>query len=147
MVPMNNNKCLQHLGLRQGVSIAEIKKAYRNLALKYHPDKNSSAKYNEKFKLITEAYKTLRVNYKKDHGQNSGTKYGNKTSNKKYDFIPRKLLLDFYLNFVYGKKNWNTYTTYLENAYDEFCKCEKTFWECFDKVKQSTNSMIHEIIT
>jgi curved DNA-binding protein CbpA len=147
MVLVNNDKCLQQLGLKQGASLPEIKKAYRNLALKYHPDKNSSAKYNEKFKLITEAYKTLRVNYEKGIGQNSGTKYGNKTSNKKYDFMPRKLLLGFYLNFVYSKKNWFIHTIYLENAYDEFCKYEKTFWDCFDKVKQSTNSKIHEIIT
>ena len=31
---------------------------------------------------------------------------------------------------------------YLESAYDEFCKYEKTFWEYSEKAKQGTNSMI-----
>jgi molecular chaperone DnaJ len=36
-----------------------IKKSYRNLALKYHPDKNKSAEAEDKFKLISEAYGIL----------------------------------------------------------------------------------------
>jgi molecular chaperone DnaJ len=39
----------------------EIKKAYRRLAMKYHPDKNNGSKdAEEQFKLITEAYDVLR---------------------------------------------------------------------------------------
>ncbi|MCX6816968.1 MAG: J domain-containing protein [Candidatus Beckwithbacteria bacterium] len=47
------------LGVSKTASAAELKKAYRQLALKYHPDRNKSADATEKFKEISEAYEVL----------------------------------------------------------------------------------------
>ena len=47
------------LGLQKGASEAEIKKAYRQMAKKYHPDVNKEADAEAKFKEINEAYEVL----------------------------------------------------------------------------------------
>ena len=50
------------LGLSRSATADEIKKAYRNLALKYHPDRVSADKKKEaeeKFKEMSEAYEVL----------------------------------------------------------------------------------------
>jgi len=50
------------LGVEKSASADEIKKAYRTLAHKYHPDKGGDA---EKFKEINEAYQVLSDNQKR----------------------------------------------------------------------------------
>lgn len=50
----------QILGLTKSASADEIKKAYRKLALQYHPDRNKGDKASEdKFKEVTKAYEVL----------------------------------------------------------------------------------------
>jgi curved DNA-binding protein len=48
------------LGVARGASEDEIKKAYRKLARKYHPDVSKEANAKEKFQDVSEAYETLR---------------------------------------------------------------------------------------
>ncbi len=47
------------LGISKSASDAEIKKAYRRLAKKYHPDMNKEADTADKFKEVQEAYEVL----------------------------------------------------------------------------------------
>lgn len=48
------------LGIPQNASAEDIKKAYRKLSLKYHPDKNENDEFfSYRFKEIKEAYETL----------------------------------------------------------------------------------------
>lgn len=48
------------LGLERGASEAEIKKAYRKLAHKYHPDVSKEPGAEARFKEVAEAYQTLK---------------------------------------------------------------------------------------
>lgn len=57
------------LGVGRKADAAEIKRAYRKLALKYHPDKNPEKSAEDRFKEINEAYEVL----------------GNQTKRAKYD--------------------------------------------------------------
>lgn len=69
------------LGLKQTATTDEIKKAYRKLSLKFHPDKNDGDDfYTERFKEIQEAYETL-VDSSKRKSYDS-LKYNNSTFNQ-----------------------------------------------------------------
>ena len=58
---MAKNDFYQVLGVEKSATEDDIKKAYRKLAVKYHPDKNPGDKTaEEKFREATEAYEILK---------------------------------------------------------------------------------------
>jgi len=56
---MSLNRYYKTLGLLPGADQAAVRKAFRKLAMRYHPDKNPSASAQAKFIAITEAYEIL----------------------------------------------------------------------------------------
>lgn len=56
---INSHDYYQILGITKETSNDDIKKAYKKMAIKFHPDKNHSSKAEEAFKKIATAYQTL----------------------------------------------------------------------------------------
>ena len=66
------------LGVSRNASTEEIRKAYRKLAMQYHPDRNPGDKQaEERFKEINEAYQVLNDSQKRAHYDRVGSAYSN----------------------------------------------------------------------
>jgi molecular chaperone DnaJ len=78
MSKQSNKDYYAILGVAKDSSQEDIKKAYRKLALKFHPDKNHSKDAEDKFKEINEAYEVLSDKDKRANYDNFGTSDVNK---------------------------------------------------------------------
>src|SRR5258708_2592301 len=61
------------LGVERGASDEDIKKAYRKLARKYHPDVSKEPNAKEQFQEVSEAYETLKDKEKRAAFDSLGT--------------------------------------------------------------------------
>ncbi|MGI4848384.1 MAG: DnaJ C-terminal domain-containing protein [Janthinobacterium lividum] len=69
---MKQKDYYKELGVARDASTDDIKQAYRKLAHKYHPDITKDPKGEEKFKIVAEAYATLKDPVKREEYDNLG---------------------------------------------------------------------------
>ncbi|VDN03096.1 unnamed protein product [Thelazia callipaeda] len=74
------------LGVKRDASTSQIKKAFRSLALKYHPDRNKDPSANEKFREIAEAYEVLGDEQKRRQYDAGDWSFVERQHTKDFDF-------------------------------------------------------------
>lgn len=124
------------LGLTQNATREEIKKAYRKLALEFHPDRNKSPDAHEKFIEINEAYLILydeeartkydneykiHFNREKTKKQNNNEYTDKKNKEKEWSYASENHFDDADLN-DWSKKAKQQGAEYARMAFDEFSK-------------------------
>jgi len=112
------------LDIDSGADAKVIKKAYRTLSLKYHPDKNPGDRVSEaKFMMVSKAYEALTDEAAKDNWEKFGNPDGKQSLEVSIglpafllDTNYRNLVLLVYLIFMVGVIPWCVYTYYSDSS-------------------------------
>jgi len=111
----------QILGINKDACPKEVKKAFRKLALKYHPDKNKEKGAEEKFQKIAEAYEVLSDPEKKKKYDRMGDGNFQRNTNFKpgnFHFNFDDLFKDFDMgmdDMLFGGDGKSHFTNHFEN--------------------------------
>ena len=84
------------LGVEKTADETQIKKAYRKLAIKFHPDKNKAKSAEEAFKKVNQAFSVLSDKTKRKNYDMFGTEEGPGISSMPEDFNPFDIFEQFF---------------------------------------------------
>lgn len=110
-----NRDYYEILGVSRSASQSEIKKAFRKLAMQYHPDRNKAPEAEEKFKEINEAYEVLSDDEKRKMYDTYGHEGLNASGFHAEDFNPFDIF-----NSVFGEGFANFSTGGFGDVFSEF---------------------------
>jgi DnaJ-class molecular chaperone len=104
---MNYDNYYNILNLSNNANINDIKKAYRQLSIKFHPDKNNNSD-SEQFNKINEAYSKLLEKYNANNANNANYKYNiNETTNEVEKYYSNDLVSANNVNNMNNMNNMN----------------------------------------
>jgi DnaJ-class molecular chaperone len=108
---MNKKDYYTVLGVPKNASEGDIKKAYRKLAMKFHPDRNKEPDAEVKFKELNEANECLSDSEKRAHYDNHGHatdfSHGRKSQTHTWDFNNNDDITSVFNEIFKGRQNFN----------------------------------------
>ena len=119
---MNARHANQVLMVESDATFADIRYAYRKLALELHPDKNQKEKNGDKFKIVSEAYHYLKKQYKLKNSNQQNTrkpKHDRTQQQKQY-------------NEQNPEGDWSKFTKDFETNQEFWKQYEKAFWDDYE---------------
>ena len=135
---MSKQDYYETLGVSKNADAKTIKKAYRKLAIKYHPDKNPGDKQaEEKFKEAAEAYSVLSDKDKKDRYDQLGhQQYQQFDSQGGGGFSGGGINPEDIFNNLFGRILRNSQT--LKETVQLLGRTSMRYQECTDSLKKHT---------
>jgi len=122
------------------ITIETIKKQYRTLALKYHPDKNPDLNAVSKFQEINESYEFL-MKYRNFIDTDSDDPDSEETENSKYDY--KTLLTSFFKQIIVPENRKKIFYGILKKISNT---CESNAMDLLSKLDKPALFQIYEII-
>ena len=119
---MNTRYANQVLMVESDATFADVKYAYRKLALELHPDKNQQEKNGDKFRVVSEAYHYLKKQHKlkNSNQQNARKSKRDRTQQQKR------------YNEQNSEEDWSKFTKDFETNQEFWSKYEKAFWDDYN---------------
>ncbi len=139
-----NHDYYKILGVERNATDDEIKKAYRQLALQYHPDKNPNNKESEeRFKEIAEAYSVLSDKNKRaayDRPNPFADGFYTRRQNV-HNEAPEEFLKDMFKNF-YGSGSWGFDVRGDDIHLNIYIKLEESYHGCRKDILLQTGETV-----